>query len=122
MESVRLLPIAGATRDKLVHQFSFLPVTIPGATYPSIDTETASVAVPALFVVNANLSDDLVYGITKALWQDATRRLLDNGHPAGKGIRIENALNGISIPLHPGAARYYQEVGRAPAQTGSVAN
>jgi TRAP-type uncharacterized transport system substrate-binding protein len=36
---------------------------------------------------------------------------LDNGHPAGKNIRIENALKGISIPLHPGAARYYEELG-----------
>jgi hypothetical protein len=57
------------------------------------------------------LPDDLVYGITKALWQDATRRLLDNGHPAGKAIRIDNALNGVAMPLHPGAARYYSERG-----------
>jgi len=111
MEPVRLLPIAGAARDKLTRQFPFLATSIPGMTYPGIDTETQTIAVPALFVVSAFVTDDLAYAITKALWQDATRRLLDAGHPAGKNIRIETALKGISIPLHPGAARYYQEAG-----------
>jgi TRAP transporter TAXI family solute receptor len=120
MEPVGLLPIAGATRDRLVKQYGFIPSTIPGGTYPSVDTETATVAVPALFIVSAALSDDLVYGITKALWQDSTRRLLDNGHPAGKRIRIEDALSGLSLPLHAGAARYYQEVGLKLPETGAA--
>ncbi len=120
MEPIRLLPIAGATRDRLVKQYGFIPSVIPGGTYPSVDTETATVAVPALFVVSATLSDDLVYGITKALWQESTRRLLDSGHPAGKRIRIEDALTGISLPLHPGAARYYQEAGLKLPQTGAA--
>jgi uncharacterized protein len=112
MERVRLVPISGKPRDALIHSYPFITATtIPGATYPGIDSETPTVAVPALFVASAALSDDLVYGITKALWQDATRRLLDNGHPAGKAIRIENALKGVAIPLHPGAARYYTERG-----------
>jgi uncharacterized protein len=92
-------------------------MTIPGATYPGIDSETPTVAVPALFIASAAVPDDLVYGITKALWQDATRRLLDNGHPAGKAIRLESALQGVAIPLHPGAARYYTERGlKLPAE------
>jgi TRAP transporter TAXI family solute receptor len=111
MEPVRLLSVSGAVRDKLIKQYPFVAATIPGATYPGIDAETQTVAVPALFVVSAFVTDELAYGITKALWQDATRHLLDNGHPAGKNIRIENALKGVSIPLHPGAARYYQELG-----------
>jgi uncharacterized protein len=112
MERVRLVPITGRSRDALLRAYPFVTGTIiPGATYPGIDTETATIAVPALFIVNAAVPDDLVYGITKALWQDATRRLLDNGHPAGKAIRLENALNGVAIPLHPGAARYYSERG-----------
>lgn len=115
MEPVRLLPIAGATRDKLVRQFPFVPAVIPGATYPGIDADTQTIGVPALFVISATVPEELAYGITKALWQESTRRLLDNGHPAGKRIRFENALSGISIPLHPGAARYYQERGVAEA-------
>jgi uncharacterized protein len=112
MERVRLVPIAGKPRDALLRAHPFITATIiPGAIYPGIDGETPSIAVPALFIASAALPDDLVYGITKALWQDATRRLLDNGHPAGKAIRIENALQGVAIPLHPGAARYYIERG-----------
>ncbi len=112
MERVRLVPIAGKQRDAMLHAYPFITATIiPGATYPAIDSETPTVAVPALFLTSAAVPDDLVYGITKALWQDSTRRLLDNGHPAGKAIRIENALQGVAIPLHPGAARYYTERG-----------
>jgi len=112
MERVRLVPINGRPREALLHDYPFLTATIiPGATYPGIDSETPTIAVPALFIASAALPDDLVYGITKALWQDSTRRLLDNGHPAGKAIRFENALQGVTIPLHPGAARYYAERG-----------
>jgi TRAP-type uncharacterized transport system substrate-binding protein len=112
MQPLHLLAIAGKPRDALLHTYPFITAaTIPGATYPGIDAETQTIAVPTLLVVSATVSDDLVYGITKALWQDATRRSLDNGHPAGKAIRIENALQGIAIPLHPGAARYYTERG-----------
>ena len=111
MTPVRLLPVAGAARDKLTHDYPLLAATIPGSTYPGVDSETQTVAVPALFVISAFVTDDLAYDITKALWQDATRRILDNGHPAGKNIRLDDALKGVSIPLHPGAARYYQERG-----------
>ncbi len=112
MIPVHLIPVAGKALEALEHRYPFIaPYTIPGATYPGVDAETQTVAVPALFVVNAAVSDDLVFGITKALWQDSTRRMLDNGHPAGKNIRIANALTGLAIPLHPGAAKYYQQAG-----------
>jgi len=109
MEPIKLLPVAGQTREKMIGAYPFLAISIPGATYPGIDNETPTVAVSALLVVNAAIPDDLVYGITKALWQDSTRRLLDNGHPAGKRIRLDKALEGITLPLHPGASRYYVE-------------
>jgi TRAP transporter TAXI family solute receptor len=111
MQPLHLLTVIGKPRDTLLRDYPLVAATIPGGTYPSIDGETPTVAVPTLFVVSATVSDDLVYGITKALWQDTTRRLLDNGHTAGKAIRLETALQGIAIPLHPGAARYYTERG-----------
>lgn len=112
MQPLHLLAIAGKPRDALLHAYPFITAaTIPGATYPGIDAETPTIALPTLFVVNAAVSDALVYGITKALWQESTRRLLEAGHPAGKAIRIETALTGIALPLHPGAARYYTERG-----------
>ncbi|MEM7069806.1 MAG: TAXI family TRAP transporter solute-binding subunit, partial [Pseudomonadota bacterium] len=64
--------------------------------------------------VSSDLSEDLVYGITKALWNDNTRKLLDNGHAKGKQITAETALDGVAalgVPLHAGAEKFYKEAG-----------
>ena len=62
-------------------------------------------------MVSADIDEELVYQITKALWQPASRVLLESGHAKGKAIRLETALRGVAIPLHPGAERYYFEAG-----------
>jgi len=62
-------------------------------------------------VVGAEVDEELVYGITRALWHETARTLLDDGHAKGKAITLETALDGVGIPLHPGAERYYREVG-----------
>ena len=53
----------------------------------------------------------LIYQITKALWNEESRRLLDVGHAKGKAITPQTALNGVGVPLHPGAERFYKEAG-----------
>jgi len=109
---VRLLPLpAGFARALHAKYPFFAGGAIPGATYPGIDKETQSVAVTALWIVRAETPDDLVYAITAALWQPASRRILDGGHPAGRDIVLANALTGFDLPLHPGAARYYRQLG-----------
>jgi len=113
--AARLLPINGAPRDSLVARYPFLSANlIPAHTYPGIGA-TPTVAVEALLLVSADLPADLVYRITRTLWSERTRSLLDQGHPKGREIRIEHALRGIAIPLHPGAKRYYEEVGLSTA-------
>lgn len=72
---------------------------------------TRTLGVGAQWLVRGDVPEELVYGITRALWHPNTRRLLDNGHPKGPSIQIGNALNGLAVPLHPGAARYYREAG-----------
>jgi TRAP-type uncharacterized transport system substrate-binding protein len=57
---------------------------------------------------------NMIYEITKALWSDTTRKLLDNGHAKGKVILLETALKGVEglkVPLHPGAEKFYKEAG-----------
>jgi TRAP-type uncharacterized transport system substrate-binding protein len=54
------------------------------------------------------VSEDVVYGITRALWHKSTRAALDS-HPTGKRIQLESALQGVPIPLHAGAEKYYRE-------------
>jgi TRAP-type uncharacterized transport system substrate-binding protein len=52
-----------------------------------------------------------VYEATKLLWSDRVLQQLAGAHPKGQMIRKENALTGISVPVHPGAERYYREAG-----------
>ena len=63
------------------------------------------------FVTSVDQPEELVYGVTKALWSKKTRSLLDKGHSKGKEILLENAMKGVLIPFHPGAERYYKEIG-----------
>ncbi len=93
---------------------AYIPSKIPGGVYEGIDYEVKTPAVSALLVVSSDLSDDLVHGITEALWNKNTRTLLDNGHAKGKQITPDTALDGIAalgVPLHPGAERFYKEAG-----------
>ncbi|MBQ4825992.1 TAXI family TRAP transporter solute-binding subunit (plasmid) [Leisingera sp. M527] len=92
----------------------YIPSTIPAGTYPGVDYDVNTVAVSGMLVTNANMDEELIYGITKAMWSDTARKLLDNGHPKGKAITLETALEGvegIGVPLHPGAERFYREIG-----------
>ena len=82
-----------------------------GGTYKGVG-ETPTISVNALWIVTAAADDELVYRITKALWNAQTRKLLDGGHAKGRLITIDTALDGIGIPLHKGAERYYREAGK----------
>ncbi|MGV6847351.1 MAG: TAXI family TRAP transporter solute-binding subunit [Marinibacterium sp.] len=93
---------------------AYIPSKIPAGVYDGIDYDVHTPAVSALLVVSSDLSEDLVYGITKALWNKNTRKLLDNGHAKGKQITLETALDGVAalgVPLHPGAEKFYREAG-----------
>ena len=93
---------------------SYIPSMIPGGTYEGVDNDTLTPAVSAILVVSSDLSEELVYGITSALWNSNTRKLLDNGHPKGRQITLETALDGVlslGVPLHPGAEKFYREQG-----------
>ena len=107
-----LVPLAGRRIDKLLksHKF-FTRDLIPSGTYKGVG-ETPTISVSALWIVAAAADDELIYRITKALWNAQTRQLLDGGHAKGRLITIDTALDGIGIPLHEGAKRYYREVGR----------
>lgn len=93
---------------------AYIPSKIPGGVYEGISSDTLTPAVSALLVVSSDLDEELVYGITKALWNSNTRKLLDGGHAKGKQITVETALDGVAalgVPLHAGAERFYKEAG-----------
>jgi uncharacterized protein len=109
-----LVPIEGPEVDALLERYPFFAKdSIPAHTYPGVgQTETLSVG--AQWLVGADIDEELVYGITKALWHDNARKLLDDGHSKGRAITLDTALDGIAVPVHPGAERYYREVGLIP--------
>ena len=108
---IKLVPIDGAGAKALVDKYGFFSTSdIPTGTYEGVDGVT-TVAVGAQWLTSAKEPDELIYQITKALWNDASRKLLDVGHAKGKVITLDTALDGVGIPLHPGAERFYKEVG-----------
>jgi TRAP transporter TAXI family solute receptor len=109
---IRLIPIEGEVVDRLKKDFAYYQTTeIPAGAYSGVDTSTASVGFSALWLVNSRIDPDLVYAITKSLWNPATAKLLSAIEPIGNQIRLDRALDGLSVPLHPGAARFYREAG-----------
>ena len=103
------IPADDALRLVVGHPFFSLSV-VPEGAYPGL-THVTTLAIGAQWIVTPDLSDDLVYGVTQALWHENSRALLDSGHPAARQLKLSNALLGAAIPLHPGARRYYAEAG-----------
>jgi TRAP transporter TAXI family solute receptor len=109
---IRLVPIEGKIVDALRKDFSFyFPIEIPGGSYPGVEVDTSSLGFSALWLVNAEIDPNLVFAITESLWNPATAKLLATLDPVGSRIRLSRALEGLSVPLHPGAARFYREKG-----------
>ena len=109
---IALVPISGQEGEGILEEYQFFAKhVVPGGTYEGIDEDVETLSVGAQWVTSADQPEELIYEITKALWNDNTRALLDSGHAKGKSITKETALQGIGIPLHPGAERFYREAG-----------
>ena len=108
---IKLVPISGEGADALVEKYGFFASSdIPEGTYEGV-AATTTVAVGAQWYTSANEDEELIYNITKALWNEESRKLLDVGHAKGQTITADTALNGVGVPLHDGAARFYREAG-----------
>lgn len=85
------------------------PYTIAAGSYPGQDEEVITIAQPNFLAVNADVDENHVYLLTKTLYENLP--FLQAIHPATKAMNIDAAMAGLPVPLHPGAARYYKEVG-----------
>ncbi|WP_319201563.1 TAXI family TRAP transporter solute-binding subunit [uncultured Ilyobacter sp.] len=106
-QDVKIIPIRKATVEKLAEEYPFYASeVIPAGTYDNEeDVETA--AVQTLLVTRADLSDDLVYDITKTIFENLDA--LKETHSAANSIKLETVKKGMPIPLHPGAEKYFNE-------------
>lgn len=105
---VKIISLDDAVRDKLIADYPFYTkVTIPVGTYPNQEEDVESVAVKAMLVVTDKMDEELAYQITKAIYSNLDRMGL--AHPVGKTISKDGAKEGMSIPMHPGAEKYFNE-------------
>ena len=82
---------------------------LPAGTYPNQDELIRTIGSPNVLVTRADIPDDTVYSITKVIWENLAT--LQEIHGATKDMRLEIAIDGLGAPLHPGAIRYYREIG-----------
>ncbi len=85
------------------------PYTIPAGTYPGLDSETKTIAQPNFLAVRADVPDESVYLITKTIYENLA--FLQAIHPATKAMSLLEAVDGLQLKLHPGALKYYEEIG-----------
>lgn len=108
---IRLIPLDDPATARLREDQRFLqPAVIPGGTYKDVP-DTATLGVAAELVTAAHVPVPLIHDVTKALWNEATLKLLADGHPRGRTLSPIFAANTPAIPLHEGAIMYYRETG-----------
>ncbi|VAW02340.1 TRAP transporter solute receptor, TAXI family precursor [hydrothermal vent metagenome] len=87
----------------------WVPYTIAAGTYPGQTKDIKTIAQPNFLAVNASVDEEHVYLVTKTMYENLG--FLTAIHPATKAMAVEKAMAGLPVPLHPGAARYYKEIG-----------
>ncbi|WP_068830463.1 TAXI family TRAP transporter solute-binding subunit [Pseudomonas sp. BMS12] len=88
---------------------AYQPATIPAKTYDGQDADVPTVAITNILVSHEGVSDDVAYQMTKLMFENLDK--LATAHSAAKDIKLDSAAKSLPIPLHPGAERYYKEVG-----------
>ena len=108
---IELLPIDGPQAQGLRMASPFFANdSIPAETYKGV-AAVNTLAVGAQWVTSDKADAETVYQITKGLYSEATQKALQAGHAKGKLITLQNAVQGVGIPFHPGAERFYKEAG-----------
>jgi len=87
----------------------WVPYTIAAGTYPGQDADIQTIAQPNFLAVNADVDENHVYLLTKAIYENLP--FLQAIHKATNAMEVSKAMAGLPLPLHPGALKYYKEVG-----------
>lgn len=108
--SAYLVPIDGEIGQKVMDSCPFYTTyTIPAGTYPGQETDVTTVTIKATLIVTESASEDDVYNLTKAIFDNIDDITVENGK--GAELSVENATSGMTVPFHAGAAKYFAEKG-----------
>ncbi|MDI6600845.1 MAG: TAXI family TRAP transporter solute-binding subunit [Thermoanaerobacteraceae bacterium] len=108
---INIVDVSDEVADKLIQKYPFyVKTTVPAGTYKGQDSDIKTVSVMSMLAVSKNMDEDLAYNLTKALYENTDR--LKAAHKMGEKITLDTAKEGMSIDLHPGAAKYYTEQGK----------
>ncbi|MDR0486911.1 MAG: TAXI family TRAP transporter solute-binding subunit [Treponema sp.] len=95
---------------QLIRQYPFYTkFPIPAGSYKGQSRDVQTVAVKATFIVSSKLKEDTVYRLTKSLFESKAQ--IEAAHVKGKELSTSYAVDGVSVPFHPGAAKYFREIG-----------
>lgn len=108
---VKILPIEPEKVEWIKEKYPFFSdvVYIPKGTYKGVDEDIPTAGSKVMLGVKEGLPEDVVYNITKTIFEQKDE--IVKVHKAGESINLEKATDGISIPIHPGAEKYYKEKG-----------
>ena len=105
-----VLNVDGEEAAALIEKYPFYTAyDIPADTYPGMTEAATTVAVKATLIVADDLSEDLVYNLTKTLFENKAE--VEAGNAKGSELDVNYAVEGVSVPFHPGAEKYFKEVG-----------
>ncbi|HNS55187.1 MAG TPA: TAXI family TRAP transporter solute-binding subunit, partial [Syntrophales bacterium] len=114
--NIVLVPIDEAKIKDLTKKYPFYSrIVIPKGTYKGQEKDVATITTMAQWVVGAEVPEDVVYKLTKALWETGAAKMAQ-AHAQGKNVQPKTALAGMAVPLHPGAEKYYKEAGIIKAE------
>ncbi len=113
------IKVLDVTDDQLAKIQKQYPIwnrfVVKAGTYPGQKTDINTISQPNFLAVQPDVSEETIYLITKTIYENLP--FLNNIHKATKAMSIERAISGLPVPLHPGAAKYYKEMGIAiPAE------
>lgn len=109
-KDVELLGISGGDMAEIIKKYPFYSkYVIPKSDYAKQTVDIDALAVQAVLIASEDLSEDIVYALTKTLWE--SQQELAGIMAKAKYMDIKDPIKGITIPLHKGAEKYYKEIG-----------
>lgn len=112
------LPFEEEKRQQLARDYPFFQLaTIPADAYSDLTEDYPGLNVGSMHLItSADADEELIYEITRTIWEN--RQAIADRHPAGRAINEANAARNTGTPFHPGAERYYREIGVWPDDAG----